>query len=140
MSSDSDPVSADSSGPHSPDTTKANLALALCTVGFLLTFWAWALMGPLGATYKEELGLTSFQQSLVVALPVVVGSLGRIPVGALTDRLGGRTMFPLIAALTIIPTLFVGFVNNSLIVLLVGGFFLGIGGTSFAVGVPTVNS
>ena len=74
MSSDSDPVSADSSGPHSPDTTKANLALALCTVGFLLTFWAWALMGPLGATYKEELGLTSFQQSLVVALPVVVGS------------------------------------------------------------------
>ena len=97
-------------------------------------------MGPLGATYKEDLGLSSFQQSLVVALPVVVGSLGRIPVGALTDRLGGRTMFPLIAALTIIPTLFVGFVDNSLIVLLIGGFFLGIGGTSFAVGVPTVNS
>ena len=135
-----DPVSADAPGPSSPDAAQANLALALCTVGFLLTFWAWALMGPLGATYKEELGLTSFQQSLVVALPVVVGSLGRIPVGALTDRLGGRTMFPLIAALTIIPTLFVGFVNNSLVVLLIGGFFLGIGGTSFAVGVPTVNS
>ena len=114
--------------------------MALCFAGFLLTFWAWALMGPLGATYKEELGLSSFQQSLVVALPVVVGSLGRIPVGALTDRFGGRTMFPLIAALTILPTLFVGFVNNSLIVLLIGGFFLGIGGTSFAVGVPTVNS
>ena len=135
-----DPVSADAPGPPSPDAAQANLALALCSVGFLLTFWAWALMGPLGATYKEELGLTSFQQSLVVALPVVVGSLGRIPVGALTDRLGGRTMFPLIAALTIIPTLFVGFVNNSLVVLLIGGFFLGIGGTSFAVGVPTVNS
>lgn len=140
MSSGSDPLPSAAQAPPALDTAKANLVLALCFVGFLLTFWAWALMGPLGATYKDELGLTSFQQSLVVALPVVVGSLGRIPVGALTDRLGGRTMFPLIAALTIIPTLFVGFVNNSLIVLLIGGFFLGIGGTSFAVGVPTVNS
>lgn len=74
---------------------QATLALALCFSGFLLTFWAWALMGPLGATYQQRLGLTSFQQSLVVALPVVVGSLGRIPVGALTDRLGGRTMTPM---------------------------------------------
>lgn len=138
----SGPASASPSGATSPplDPRQANTALALCSAGFLLTFWAWALMGPLGATYKNELGLSSFQQSLVVALPVVVGSLGRIPVGALTDRLGGRVMFPLVAALTIIPTLFVGFVNGSLIVLLIGGFFLGIGGTSFAVGVPTVNS
>lgn len=147
MSSGSNPLPSTSDrGPTDPppppalDAKKASVVLALCFTGFLLTFWAWALMGPLGATYKDDLGLTSFQQSLVVALPVVVGSLGRIPVGALTDRFGGRTMFPLIAALTILPTLFVGFVNNSLIVLLIGGFFLGIGGTSFAVGVPTVNS
>lgn len=140
MSSAPDSATRDAGPPVVPDPGKANLALALCFSGFFLTFWAWALMGPLGATYKDQLGLTSFQQSLVVALPVVVGSLGRIPVGALTDRLGGRTMFPLIAALTILPTLFVGFVDNSLTVLLIGGFFLGIGGTSFAVGVPTVNS
>lgn len=140
MSSAPDSATRDAGPPVVPDPGKANLALALCFSGFLLTFWAWALMGPLGATYKDQLGLTSFQQSLVVALPVVVGSLGRIPVGALTDRLGGRTMFPLIAALTILPTLFVGFVDNSLTVLLIGGFFLGIGGTSFAVGVPAVNS
>ncbi len=139
VSQEPGPAPAPASAPV-PDPGQANIALALCSTGFLLTFWAWALMGPLGATYKDALGLTSFQQSLVVALPVVVGSLGRIPVGALTDRLGGRTMFPLIAALTIIPTLFVGFVDNSLTVLLIGGFFLGVGGTSFAVGVPTVNS
>jgi len=139
-----DPASPAESGPTgtppTPDPRRANVVLALCFTGFLLTFWAWALMGPLGATYKEQLGLTSFQQSLVVALPVVVGSLGRIPVGALTDRIGGRTMFPLVAVLTIIPTLFVGFVDGSLVTLLIGGFFLGIGGTSFAVGVPMVNS
>ena len=140
VSSAQDSVTGAAESPVGPDPKQANLALALCFSGFLLTFWAWALMGPLGATYKDQLGLTSFQQSLVVALPVVVGSLGRIPVGALTDRLGGRTMFPLIAALTIVPTLFVGFVDNSYAALLIGGFFLGIGGTSFAVGVPTVNS
>ena len=48
--------------------------------------------------------------ALLVAVPVVVGSLGRIPVGALTDRLGARLMFPAISLLTIVPVLFVGLV------------------------------
>jgi len=74
-------------------------------------------------------------------VPVVVGSLGRIPIGALTDRFGGRVMFPLVSAATIVPVLFVGFLAlNSYALLLVGGFFLGIGGTAFAVGVPFVNA
>jgi NNP family nitrate/nitrite transporter-like MFS transporter len=72
---------------------------------------------------------------------VVVGSLGRIPVGALTDRFGGRVMFPLVSAATIVPVLYLGWSGHaSLTGLLVGGFFLGIGGTAFAVGVPFVNA
>lgn len=113
--------------------------LTLATLGFALCFWAWALISPLGSAYGEEFGLSSFEQSLLVALPVVIGSLGRIPVGALTDRLGAKTMFPAVAALTIIPVLFVGLVGVSFPLLLIGGFFLGLGGTSFAVGVPLVN-
>ena len=112
--------------------------LALATVGFLLNFWAWALLSPLGATLRDELGLTALQQSLLVAVPVVVGSLGRIPVGALTDRFGARVMFPAVSALTIVPVLFVGLLGDSYARLLVGGFFLGLGGTAFAVGVPFV--
>src|SRR5690242_9388134 len=42
---------------------------------------------------RETLHMTGFQQALLVAVPVLVGSLGRIPVGALIDRFGGRTMF-----------------------------------------------
>ena len=114
--------------------------LWLATVGFLVCFWAWALISPLGPTYAKELGLTPVQQSLLVAVPVVVGSLGRIPVGAMTDRLGARLMFPAVAALTILPVLFVGLFGTSYPALLVGGFFLGIGGTAFAVGVPFVNA
>jgi len=115
--------------------------LGLATAGFAVNFWAWALLSPLGPRFKESLGLTSFEQSLLVAVPVVVGSLGRIPVGALTDRYGGRVMFPLVSAATIVPVLYVGLAgHSSLAALLAGGFLLGIGGTSFAVGVPFVNA
>jgi MFS transporter, NNP family, nitrate/nitrite transporter len=117
------------------------LMLALATVGFAVNFWAWALLSPLAPKFKEALGLTSFQQALLVAVPVVVGSLGRIPVGALTDRFGGRIMFPLVSVTTIVPVLYLGLSGHtSLAGLLVGGFFLGIGGTAFAVGVPFVNA
>ncbi|WP_189940930.1 MFS transporter [Streptomyces aurantiogriseus] len=114
--------------------------LVLATVGFMLCFWAWALLAPLGPTIRDDLDLASFQQSLVVAVPVIVGSLGRIPVGALTDRVGARRMFPLIAALTALPVLYLGHLADSLVEVLVGGFFLGLGGTTFAVGVPFVNA
>jgi NNP family nitrate/nitrite transporter-like MFS transporter len=117
------------------------LMLALATVGFAVNFWAWALLSPLGPRFREGLGLTAFEQALLVAVPVLVGSLGRIPVGALTDRFGGRVMFPLVSFATIVPVLFIGFAgHDSLAALLVGGFFLGIGGTAFAVGVPFVNA
>jgi len=120
------------------------VTLVLCTIGFAVNFWAWALISPLGPVFRDRgnLGvITQSDVSLIVAVPVVVGSLGRIPVGALTDRLGGRVMFPLVSALTIIPVLFVGFAAlSSYALLLVGGFFLGIGGTVFAVGVPMVNA
>jgi NNP family nitrate/nitrite transporter-like MFS transporter len=62
-------------------------------------------------------------------------------VGALTDRFGGRVMLPLITGITIVPVLFLGFFAlDSYALILVGGFFLGIAGTSFAVGVPFVNA
>jgi NNP family nitrate/nitrite transporter-like MFS transporter len=115
--------------------------LGLAALGFALNFWAWALLSPLGVHFKQTLHLTGFQQALLVAVPVVVGSLGRIPVGALTDRFGGRVMFPVISFATIVPVLFIGeFGYRSYGALLVGGFFLGLGGTTFAVGVPFVNA
>ena len=135
------PTRAPSDRPGAgPPASRAGTMLALATVGFLLNFWAWALLSPLGASLRDELGLTSFQQSLLVAVPVLVGSLGRIPVGALTDRFGARVMFPAVSAATILPVLFVGLFGDSYVRLLIGGFFLGIGGTAFAVGVPFVNA
>ncbi|HET7070982.1 MAG TPA: MFS transporter [Nocardioides sp.] len=121
-----------------------SLMLAVATIGFAVNFWAWALISPLGPMFRQQGTLGSLSESdvaLMVAVPVVVGSLGRIVVGALTDRYGGRVMFPLISAVTILPVLFLALVAlDSYSLILVGGFFLGIAGTSFAVGVPFVNA
>ena len=120
------------------------LMLAMATLGFAVNFWAWALISPLGPLFRDQGSLGSLSESdvaLLVAVPVIVGSLGRIVVGALTDRFGGRLMFPIISGITIIPILFIAFVAlDSYALLLVGGFFLGIAGTAFAVGVPFVNA
>jgi NNP family nitrate/nitrite transporter-like MFS transporter len=118
----------------------AILNLTVATIGFLVNFWAWALLGPLGPGLKEKLGLSFAAQSLLVAVPVVVGSLGRIPVGALTDKFGGRVMFPIVSLATIVPVLTLAYVQSSYWAMIVVGFFLGIGGTAFAVGVPHVSS
>jgi NNP family nitrate/nitrite transporter-like MFS transporter len=126
---------------ETPAAARRGLMLGLALVGFAVNFWAWALLSPLAPGFKQALHLTSFQQSLVVAVPVVVGSLGRIPIGALTDRFGGRAMFPLVSVATVVPVLYLGLAgHSSLAALLIGGFFLGIGGTAFAVGVPFVNA
>jgi MFS transporter, NNP family, nitrate/nitrite transporter len=125
-------------------TASPVLMLVMATIGFAVNFWAWALISPLGPMFRDTgtLGeLTESDVALLVAVPVLVGSLGRIVVGALTDRYGGRVMFPLVSAATIVPVLFIGFFAlDSFTLLLVGGFFLGIGGTAFAVGVPFVNA
>ncbi|MEU2896497.1 nitrate/nitrite transporter [Streptomyces sp. NPDC001273] len=127
--------------PGAAVSGRAWLMLALATAGFAVNFWAWALLSPLAPRLQDSLGLSSFQQSLLVAVPVIVGSLGRIPVGALTDRFGGRVMFPLVSLATIVPVLYLGLAgHSSFAALLAGGFFLGIGGTAFAIGVPFVSA
>ncbi|HET9966981.1 MAG TPA: MFS transporter [Streptosporangiaceae bacterium] len=137
-------TAAQGQGPGTGDQLadrRPYLMLGMATAGFALTFWAWALLSPLGAHFKQSLGLSSFQQALLVAVPVIVGALGRIPVGALTDRYGGRIMFPVVSFATIVPVLFLGLAGyRSLPALLAGGFLLGLAGTSFAVGVPFVSA
>ncbi|MEU1090530.1 MFS transporter [Streptomyces sp. NPDC005576] len=130
--------------PAAPAAARPSAAayrnLVVATIGFALTFWAWNLVSPLSGEFKDRLGLSSFQQSFLVAVPVIVGSLGRIPVGALTDKYGARLMFPAVSALTIVPVLLLIPAKDSYGAMLAVGFLLGLGGTTFAIGIPLVNS
>src|SRR6478609_3623008 len=116
--------------------------LALATLAFAISFWAWNMIAPLGVRYAEDMGLSSGQKSLLVATPVLVGSLGRILAGVLTDRFGGRLMFTVLLVATAPFVLLVAVAGNakSYGLLLLFGFFLGIAGTTFAVGIPFVNA
>jgi MFS transporter, NNP family, nitrate/nitrite transporter len=116
--------------------------LALATLAFAVSFWAWNIIGPLGVRYTELLGLTPGQKSLLVATPVLVGAAGRILSGALADRFGGRIMFPALMLASAPFVVLVAFAGNhgSFPLLLLFGFFLGIAGTTFAVGIPFVNA
>ena len=75
----------------------------------------------------------------MVAVPVLLGSLMRIPLGWLTDRLGGRRVFTALMAFTPLPLIALALWHDSLGAILAFGFLLGFAGASFAVGVPFVN-
>nr|BFE87473.1 hypothetical protein GCM10020093_100740 [Planobispora longispora] len=56
--------------------------LALATAAFTITFWAWNLIGPLARTYSRQLDLSPTQTSMLVAIPVLVGSWAGSPSGS----------------------------------------------------------
>ena len=116
----------------------AGRQLALATTAFTVCFYAWALLGPLGPDLQDRLGLSDFELSAMVAVPVVLGSVMRIPLGALADRYGGRLVFTALMAYTPLPLIGLALFHDSLASMLLFGFLLGFAGASFAVGVPFV--
>jgi NNP family nitrate/nitrite transporter-like MFS transporter len=115
---------------------KENLFLA--TVAFIIAFAVWGLISGAAPLLKQELRLSATEASLMIAIPVLLGSIGRIPLGLLTDRLGGRLVFSALLILVALPPLALA-VNHTYPSLLFWGFWLGLAGTSFAVGVAFVS-
>ena len=76
------------------------LALAMATLAFAAAFAGWSLLSPLASRIQAGLGLSEIQISLLIAVPVILGSLLRIPLGILTDRYGGRLVFSLLLLAT----------------------------------------
>lgn len=119
-------------------TNPSGKNLALATIAFAVAFSLWGLISGLAPMFKVGLGLSAVQASLMVALPVLLGSIGRLPMGALTDRFGGRLIFSLLLIFGAIPSLALA-ANHAYPSLLLWGFWLGMLGTSFAVGVAFVS-
>jgi MFS transporter, NNP family, nitrate/nitrite transporter len=114
-------------------------ALALATLAFAACFFAWSLLGPLGPELQDHLGLSDVSLAVLVAVPVLLGSLMRIPLGLLAERHGGRRVFGALLALTPLPLMGLAVWHDSFAGVVALGFVLGFAGASFAVGVPFVN-
>ena len=93
--------------------------LGLALFAFTVTFYGWALLGPLGPELQEDLGLSDLQLSVAVAVPVLLGSLMRIPMGVLAERFGGRRLFIWLLAYTIVPLVLLAVMHDSFAAILV---------------------
>jgi MFS transporter, NNP family, nitrate/nitrite transporter len=122
-----------------PDRDRAaRRALILATVSFLLSFAAWGLVGGLAATFSDLYNLSASETAFLVAVPVLLGSLARLPMGLLTDRLGGRLMFTVLLVFSAAAAWLVS-TTTSYATLVASAFVLGLAGSSFAVGVGFVS-
>ncbi len=112
--------------------------VALGTISFTVCFAAWGLIGAFAPRFREAFHLSASETALLVAVPVLLGSLARIPMGILTDRVGGRAMFTLLMAAVAVPVWIVP-EQGSYNALLGVAFLLGLAGSSFAIGVGYVS-
>ena len=115
-----------------------NRQLFLGTISFVVCFAAWGLISAFAPHFRQQLHLSATQTAFLVSVPVLLGAVARLPMGMLTDRFGGRVVFTALMLFAAIPVALVpvttGYKN-----LLVVGFFLGMAGSSFAVGVGFVS-
>ena len=84
--------------------------LLLVTFASTVGFWAWTIVGPLAKYYAkpDQMHLNPGTTSLLVAMPIFIGAIGRIPIGGLTDKYGGRIMMSLVLAVSAPLVLLVG--------------------------------
>jgi NNP family nitrate/nitrite transporter-like MFS transporter len=109
-------------------------ALFFSTTAFAISFAVWGLVAALAPTFTQTYGLSAKAKGLMIAIPVLLGSLGRLPAGMLADRFGGRKVFSILLLLSAIPAAAIG-LSNSYTQLLWLGVFIGMAGTSFAIGI-----
>jgi NNP family nitrate/nitrite transporter-like MFS transporter len=112
----------------------ATRVLTLSTIAFTLLFAVWLMFGVLGVPIRQELHLDTVQFSWLGAIAILSGSIWRLPLGILTDRVGGRLLMTLLLLATAVPTLLVARATT-FGELMVCAFFFGIAGNSFSIGI-----
>lgn len=110
--------------------------LAVNTFGFAVCFMAWMMNGVL-VTYLVDNGVYHWDAGAIgwlIGIPVLSGSLLRLPMGVATDKWGGRPVFAALLALSAVATYTVSWCD-SYWQFFFAGLLFGICGSSFAVGV-----
>lgn len=112
--------------------------LLLGTLSFGVCFAAWGLISAFAPAFRKDFGLSGTQTALLVAAPVLLGAIARIPMGMASDRFGARSVFAVLMLLVAIPVALVPNAENYA-TLLVTAFFLGLAGAAFPIGVDYVS-
>lgn len=115
-----------------------NRALALSTIAFTACFAVWTIFSIIGVAIKAELGLNDTQFGLLVATPILTGSLTRIFLGVWTEKYGGRIIFSVQMILAALATWALSFAD-SYIMYLIAALGVGLAGGSFIIGVAYVS-
>ena len=116
---------------------KAWSVLIVSTLAFTVCFMVWMMFGVIGIPIKKNLNLNATQFGLLMAMPVLTGSLVRVPLGIWTDRYGGRIVMVVLMAMTV-PAIWLISFATAYWQFLVIGLFVGLAGGSFSVGTPYV--
>jgi NNP family nitrate/nitrite transporter-like MFS transporter len=117
--------------------SQALAVLMVSTLAFTVCFMVWMMFGVIGIPIKKALGLNATEFGLLTAMPVLTGSLIRVPLGIWTDKYGGRIVMALLMALTV-PAIWLMAYATAYWHFLVIGLFVGLAGGSFSVGTPYV--
>ncbi|WPH24480.1 MFS transporter [Variovorax paradoxus] len=116
---------------------KAWRVLAVSTLAFTVCFMVWMMFGVIGIPIRKALDLNATEFGLLTAMPVLTGSLVRVPLGIWTDRFGGRIVMTLLMAATV-PAIWLMSYATQYWHFIVLGMFVGLAGGSFSVGTPYV--
>jgi len=114
--------------------TKQLAVLTMSTLAFTVCFAVWMMFAVIGIPLKQILHLNETQFGMLVATPVLTGSLIRLPLGMWTDRYGGRIVFFLLMLSTVVPIFLIEALHQFWQFLVVG-LFVGLAGGSFSVGI-----
>ena len=123
--------------PQTAVAPRAYAVLASSTFAFTICFAVWTMFAILGIPLQKQLGLSETEFGLIASMPVLTGSLVRVPLGMWTDRFGGRIVFFLLMLATVVPIWFVADATQ-LWQFLALGMLVGLAGGSFSVGTPYV--
>ncbi|MGD9945333.1 MAG: nitrate/nitrite transporter [Burkholderiaceae bacterium] len=120
-----------------PLAARAWSVLIVSTLAFTVCFMVWMMFGVIGIPLKQSLQLNATEFGLLTAMPVLTGSLVRVPLGIWTDRYGGRIVMACLMAVTV-PGVWLMAYATQYWHFLVLGLFVGLAGGSFSVGTPYV--
>ena len=113
-------------------------ALGVSTFAFTVCFAVWTIFSIIGIRIKQDLGLSDTEFGILVATPILTGSLSRIFLGIWTDQYGGRIVYTLLMAVTAVATWMLSTVSTYPMFLL-AALGVGFAGGSFAVGIAFVS-